>query len=398
MATWGVTERGFKRKTYSEIISTMEGRAQDLFGPQVDLSSASPLALFMRVVAFAMSLLWMVAERVYGSAYIDTATGQSLDYAVKYAGISRRPPSPARRMARFTGDPGVTIPRGFLIETEDGDVRFATVLAVTIGPGGAIDVLTQAETPGIVGNVAPGQLDTITNPVPGIAEVKNVESESNVDGLNRETDRELRERYYLSLSRGGASTVDSIRASVLEVPGVRAAQVFQNPTMDTDSDGRPPKSVEAVVLGGADEDIAGAVHRTIAAGIEPYGGVQVVVEDAGGQEQIVRFNRAQIVDVYVDVELTPSATYPTGGDDLIRDAIIAYVGGTDGQGQVLSGVGMGADVIWTAVIQAARSVTGVIDVDVTMGTAPDPTGRSNIDVSIREVAETDPGKVVIRHA
>src|SRR5690606_8378447 len=115
MAEWGVTDRGFPRKTYQDIIADMEAKAKALFGPNIALSSASPLALFLRVVAFAVSLLWQVAERVYYSAYIDTATGQSLDYAVKYAGISRRPPSHAWRLVRFTGDPGVTIPRGFLI-------------------------------------------------------------------------------------------------------------------------------------------------------------------------------------------------------------------------------------------------------------------------------------------
>jgi Uncharacterized homolog of phage Mu protein gp47 len=101
MAEWGVTDRGFRRKTYQDIIADMEAKAKDLFGADIDLSSASSLALFLRVVAFALSLLWQVAERVYYSAYIDTATGQSLDYAVKYAGISRRPPSHAWRLSSF---------------------------------------------------------------------------------------------------------------------------------------------------------------------------------------------------------------------------------------------------------------------------------------------------------
>lgn len=395
---WGVTDRGFRRKTYDEIISTMEGRAQDLFGPQIDLSSASPLALFLRAVAFALSLLWQVAERVYGSAYIDTATGQSLDYAVKYAGISRRPPSHALRLVRFTGDPGVTIPRGFLIETEDGVVRFATVEEATIGSGGTVDVMTQAETPGIVGNVAPGQLNTITNPAPGVSGAIGLDSDRNVDGLDRETDRELRERYFLSLARGGASTIDSIRASVLSVAGVRTARVFDNRTMDTDADGRPPKSVEVVVLGGSDADVAQAIHNTIAAGIQPFGDVEVQVEDAGGQMQVIRFNRAAVLDVYVNVHVEVDAAYPSDGDDQIKNAVVGYIGGTDVEGNIRAGTTLGEDVIWTAVIAAVRTVPGVVDVQVTMGTSPNPTGTSNIAVAPREVAETDADKVVVTHA
>src|SRR5690606_23847269 len=209
----------FSRDWSSDVCSSdlMEAKAKDLFGPNIDLSSASPLALFLRVVAFALSLLWQVAERVYYAAYIDTATGQSLDFAVKYAGISRRPPSHAWRLVRFTGDPGVTIPRGFLIETEGG-VRYATTEAAVIGPEGHVEVMTRSVGTGWDVNVAPGQLNIITNPLPGVSGVIGLESDRNVDGLDRETDRELRERYYLSLAAGGASTIDSVRAAVLQTP------------------------------------------------------------------------------------------------------------------------------------------------------------------------------------
>lgn len=394
MAEWGVTDKGFRRKSYQGIIREMEAKAQDLFGPNIDLSSASPLALFLRVIAFGLSLIWMVAERVYYSGYVDTATGQSLDYAVKYAGIARRPASPARRMLVFTGDPGVTIPQGFLVETEQG-IRFATMEVRTIDETGRAEVLAEAVEPGINGNVAPGQITRITNPMPGVSGVTNIDHPRNMDGLNRETDHELRTRYYLSLARGGASTLDSILASVLEVPGVRTARVFHNPTMEVDEEGRPPKSVEVVTLGGADEDIAYAIHRTIAAGIQPYGTVEVPVRDAGGQEQIVRFSRAEVVPIYVRVQVVKNTLYPLDGDDQVRNAVIRYIGGTDTQGQPHNGLGLGADVIWTAVIEAARSVPGVHDLDVTIGTAPDPTGRANIPISDRQVAEATPATVVV---
>lgn len=387
MNEWGVTQRGFRRKSYPDIIASMEAKAQDIFGPQIDLSSASPLALFMRVVAFGLSLLWSVSERVYNSAFVDLATGQALDYAVKYAGLTRRRASPARRLVEFTGDPAVTIPQGFLIETEDGGIRFTTVEATLIGPGGTVEVMTQAVTPGLEGNVSPGQLDTITNPLPGISEVMGIESERNTDGLNRETDRELRERYYQSLAAGGASTIDSIRASVLEVPGVRAARVFHNPAMAV-VDGRPPKSVEVITLGGSEEDVAQAIHDTIAAGIESYGDIEVEVRDRGGETQLIRFNRAQVVGIYVIVEVTATASYPLDGDERVRDEIIRYIGGIDSGGDLRRGTGLGEPVVWTALIQAARSVEGVEDVDITLGTDPDPTGRGNVAIGPRQVAET----------
>src|SRR5690606_21853443 len=187
----------------------------------------------------------------------------------------------------------VTIPQGFLVETEAG-VRFATLEVRTIDETGKAEVLAEAVVPGISGNVAPGQITRITNPMPGVSGVTNVDHPRNVDGLNRETDRELRTRYYLSLARGGASTLGSILVCVLAVPGVRTVSVFHKPTVQVDEEGRPAKFFDVVTLGGAAEDIAYAIHRTIAAGMQPYGTVEVPVRDAGGQEQIVRFSPTEV--------------------------------------------------------------------------------------------------------
>src|SRR5690606_40779716 len=131
--------------------------------------------------------------------------------------------SHAWRLVRFTGDPGVTIPRGFLNQTQ-GAVRYATTEAAVIGPDGHGEVTTRSVGTGWGVNVSPDQLNVITNPVPGVSGVIGLESDRNVDGLDRETDRELRERYYLSLAAGGASTIDSIRAAVLKTPGVRRSE------------------------------------------------------------------------------------------------------------------------------------------------------------------------------
>lgn len=394
MAEWGVTLFGFRRKAYQNIIADMESKARNLLGIDIDLSSASPLALILRVIAFGLSLLWAVAERVYYSAFVETATGQSLDYAAKRAGISRRPASPARRMLRFTGDPGTLIPKGFLIGTEDQTIRFATLVDIIIESSGEVEVLAEAVTPGTAGNVPAGRLNRITNPIAGVESVVNIEHGQNVDGLNRETDMELRERYYLSLSTGGASTIDSIRASVLSVPGVRSAKVRHNTTMSV-VNGMPPKSVSVVVLGGSDADVAQAIHKTIAAGIEPHGDIEVYVEDVGGELQLIRFSRAQVVDVYASIQLTTSASYPLDGDTQVTDAVIKYIGGVDSRGEMHQGLGLNETVIWSAVIEAVRSVEGVVDVDVQIGLDSGSLSRANIPIGTTEVAETSAEKITI---
>lgn len=398
MNEWGVTQFGFRRMTYADIIADMERKAQDLFGADIDLSSVSPLALFLRVVAYALALAWYVAEKVYYAAYVDTSTGQSLDYAVKFAGISRLAPTPAKRMLRFTGDEGTVITQGFLVETPAGPPRFATVAEAVIPASGEVEILAIAVEPGTAGNLAPGTLTRIVNPIAGIEAVTNIDSEDNIDGTDRENDRELRERYELSLAKGGASTRPSIAASILEVPGVRSVKVFHNTAMVVDADGRPPKSVEAVVVGGTDESVAQAILDTLAAGIEPYGTVTVLVEDNGGELQTVRFSRAVAVDVYVSVTVTVNSQYPSDGDTQIADNIIAYIGGADSTGEYHRGTGLGEGVIYSRIIAACYEVEGLVDVSVTLGTAPNPTGMANISVGDRELVETSLDKVVVTHA
>lgn len=53
--------------------------------------------------------------------------------------------------------------------------------------------------------------------------------------------------------------------------------MYENRTNETDSEGRPPHSVEAVVDGGSNSDIAEQILATVSAGITTYGSVSVDV-------------------------------------------------------------------------------------------------------------------------
>ena len=108
---WGATDKVFAGRLI-RILSIPWSERRRTCPANIDLSSASPLALFLRVIAFALSLLWAVAERVYYAGYVDTAIGQSLDYAVKYAGIARRPAGAKDAVVRR--GPGHRDPRGLL--------------------------------------------------------------------------------------------------------------------------------------------------------------------------------------------------------------------------------------------------------------------------------------------
>jgi hypothetical protein len=196
------------------------------------------------------------------------------------------------------------------------------------------------------------------------------------------------------VAKGGASTLDSIEAAILEVSNVIQAIVLENDTMTTDSSGRPPKSIEAIVLGGEDADIGQAIFATKAAGIQPYGNVITNVTDKSGRIHHVSFTRAQEVDVYVKIQVTKNAGYPSDGDSRLKDQVISYIGGVDSRNIYNRGLLMGETVVYMQ-IPMAIDIPGIEDLALTIGTGPNPAGTVNIPLQNHQKARTGLDKVEV---
>ena len=70
---WGVTERGFHRPTYVELLDAIEYKARELFGSKANLTVRSPLGIFLRIFAWMLNILFSLMEDVYNSRFVDTA-------------------------------------------------------------------------------------------------------------------------------------------------------------------------------------------------------------------------------------------------------------------------------------------------------------------------------------
>jgi len=151
--------------------------------------------------------------------------------------------------------------------------------------------------------VAPkGTLNVIETPVSGLDAVNNFEDTSL--GRDVETDAEIRIRRAQSLNRGGAATLEAIRSRMLEeVADVLDCYVFENATDVTDIEGRPPHSIEVVVSGGSDADVAAQIWNTKPAGIATYGSLSELVEDSQGSDHNIQFSRPFERAVWVRVLL-----------------------------------------------------------------------------------------------
>jgi uncharacterized phage protein gp47/JayE len=397
MADYGITEDGFKRKTREEIVEDMKLSLKNKFS-SLNMTDKNPLIKIVKVVSYPIALYWFALESIYNNRWISTATGHTLDEVVQYLGITRQPGTKAVTDVVFTGDDLTFIPEEFLVETvEKEPVQFQTVESGYIEDG-SITLQVQALEDGENGNVAADTIAEVVNPISGLDSVNNPSASQG--GSERETDQELRERYIQSYDRAGGSTTNSIRANILEETDTTACIVLENVTIETDSNGLPPKSFESIVYGGVDEEIAQAIFNKKPAGIESFGSISVLLDDDSGNEQTVGFSRASEVDIYIDLDIsTNSDTFPSDGETQIKDEIIEYIGGELSDGSYPRGLNISEDVIYNKIIDLIFNITGVEDVNsLAIGTSASPTGTSNITVGFREVALTDSSWIVITNA
>lgn len=381
MSNFGLNDNGFTRMRYVDILESLQTNTKGIFGSDVNLNTNSPLGMILKVFAFGLTPLHNLAEKVYYSAFKDTATGMELDNTGQYIGISRKPADYATGIATFSGISGTVIPVNFVIACNN--IQFWTLQPATIGGTGSIDVNIKCIELGLVGNVTPGTITTIVNPLTGVNSVTN--ALATIGGEEVETDTDFRARYDKSIAMGGSSTAASIEASLLALDDVVDAEVTENDTV-TVVNGIPPKAISSFVYGGTDADISKAIFETKAGGVQAFGTTTVVVTDSKGKPHNIGFTRATEVPVYVHVTLTKDSTlYPSNGDTTIKTAIVDYI----------SALGLGDDVTFTKIIGFCHKVAGVIDTVVTLSTNNTTFTAANVIINATSVAKTDVAKVVI---
>lgn len=391
---FGVTEYGFKKKTRQDLVASMEVTARSLFGDDVNLTDKSPLGMLINLFSFPLAEDWQTGEDVYNSAYIDTSVGASLRGVGKFIGITQKNASFSTVLQTFSGTEGTVIPLGFKVETAtEKPISFETTESGVIDASGSITLKVQCVQPGEIGQVPANTITVITTPISGLDSTTN--STATDGGYDRETDFAFRERYKDSVAIGGSSTTDSIRASLLDLLNVRSTLVRENQTAVIDGNGLPPKSVEAIVLGGDDKTIAQTILDTKAGGIEAYGSIVIGVKDKAGNTHQIGFSRPTIKDIYVTVNVIKNAAYPLNGDTLIQDQVIAYIGGINSVGDDFQGLNVGEDVIFLKVTSAIDQIPGIDDMTVKVGLTSNPTQSANIVISNTEIAETDADKVQV---
>jgi len=385
---WGLTDAGFRRPTYAELLDALEYKTRELFGSKANFAVRSPLGIFLRIYAWMLNLLFSTLEDVYNSRFIDTAVGASLYNLGRAIGLRLLGAQKAVGYLTFEGEDGVDVPEGFLTETTAG-VQYITLQSGVIR-NGSVTLPASAAVAGPDGNTAEGTIKNITNPKLGIKSVINERAFEG--GRNTETDDEFRERYYLSVDFAGGVNLDAIIAEIYgSVEAVVAVTGEENDTDFESKTGLPPHSFEIVAYGGLDEDIARAIYRRKAAGIQTFGNTTVPVVTTAAGIYDVYFSRPAPVVVWVKVfNLVTNSKFPLDGIERIKQAIIQHIGvNTRG------GLNIGQDVICVTLPTVVLRIPGVVDFDLQLSPDGKTFNWKNIKIAAREKAVTDESMVIV---
>ena len=340
-----ISELGFNRPSYDEILDDMESRTKQLFGETIDTSDLSALGKFIRIIAKDIDTLYQLLEGVYYSRFPNTASGKSLERLCTFAGISRNSATAARYSVTFTGTAGATIEAGYEVSDEDQSVLYYTEDDYVIGSGGTVTGYVVCDETGTEGNVTPTDINTIVNPSADVESVIGVELIT--EGDDGESDDELRQRFAKAITGAGSGTAEAIKGAVMRVSGVDDCTVIEDTTncqfkcVVAFDDTEATKAL-----------IAQAIFEKKPVGVKTFGTVSVGVEGEDGETHTVYFDTTAKKYIGIQFVLETNNYFEDDGAEQIKAKIINALS-LYSNGQPL----------YTSSLYSLINITGVVSVN-----------------------------------
>lgn len=321
--------------------------------PVTDLNVGSVVRTLLESVARELALQELLLDRVYRSAFLDTAEGSSLDKVVALVGATRIPAGTPVARVRFVRAPGstgrVTVPVGTVVTDTEGN-RYATLNALVLEPG---EPSREVRVAGVTKATAPVEAGTLDRPEVRIAGISEVVNDSPaLVATAEEADDDLRRRARGALHVAARGTVDALRFGLASVQGVKDVAVTEFPNG---------------VLGEVRVDVAyerdgdADAERAVAERIDDLrpAGIRVLP------------GKAASLDVTVTVELTLAGT---GVPSAEMGALTAGV--EERVAQHLTRLGPGAPVRQAQLVLAALADERVVDARFTLQAGAGPASDS----------------------
>lgn len=375
---------GISSPSLNDILSSFKASVQAIFGSDLYLDPDSQDGQELAIFAQAQFDSNMVAVAVYNSFNPQTAVGAALDSAVKLNGITRQASSASTCTVTLIGVAGTYIPAGVVSDVNQN--LWNLEMNIFIPLTGTMDVQATCLTQGAI-EAAPHTITTIFTNVVGWQTVDNAAAAT--PGAPVETDGALRMRQQQSTAMNALTTADALLARVLNLPGVQRANIYQNDTSTTDSNGIPAHFFSMVVEGGDPTQIAQTIALTKDTGSGTYGSTTVNVPDVNGNNMPIHFSELTLVPIYVNVVIHKLGNFSDASLQAIINNLVDFV----------NNLGIGEDVYYSWMVAAASmcdaSRTSFVVMTLTQGISSGSLSASDITIAYNQAASLDPANVTV---
>lgn len=401
-----INVNGYSVKTLAEILDEQKSNFETKIGAYVALLPEEILGQIRDIYAKGLKDLEDLGNALYNS-YGLTASGVALDKVANMLGKSRRQATYARirdYKIVLTGAGTITVPAGTTFRSiTDSTIEFELAEEYSNVAGTyRVDVI--ASNAGLTAIVT-NDISEIATPVSGLSSGTNDGTSKIINGLDLETDDELRFRLFNVPVIARTLRSEAIENAILDVNDnadsegytpVSQVKLITNEASVT-VNGMLPNTIQPVVYypGTADALTDSAVCEAIA--LSKPDGIRTVstttnsyaeTVTVGNSQRSVTFSRPDTANIYVVVNTSPALS--VSNKTALKNAIKAF-----GDEFLI-----GQDVI----VYGKNSISQIIndfedaeitDYEIFIGTSPAPSGTANISIDDTEIALFDTSRITV---
>lgn len=315
-----IDDKGVTVPNLDDVVDELADGYRSIYGQDINIAPDSPdgqrIGIEAQARKDAMDTL-AYAIQMHDPQY---AQGKWADVIAKLTGIKREQGKYTLLPdVQITTDRIVPLQAGYVVKDTNGNNWILDNVTTLYNGQNLVDFRSE-----FFGAVSL-PVDSFLEPNEIILGVKFIETtKAPIEGRLGESTASLMQRRERKLAINNTHDREGIESSLIDIDGVIDALVLENNTNETDDNGVPAHSINPIVLGGSDEEVATIILKKIkGGGCGTYGSGSYTIPDYRGQDRVINFDRPTSKDIVVVVTLVRAHAQVDIDIDKIKDAIVA---------------------------------------------------------------------------
>ena len=364
-----ITEQGVIVERMSETLEELEKGFKEIYGSNINLNPETPDGQMLGLIAQIKNDISLLIQNNYQQLDPYLATGQWLDQRVAYGGLIRNGASYSyMRGVIVTGVKDTKLFKNYSVLDENKN-RWLLVNKTQLNGDGSASVDFRSEELGAfpINKNTELEPETIILGIDKILNVNDVEL-----GVEIESDQDLRLRFKNSHSLNAINSVDSIQANLLDLDDVKKVKILENNTNVTDDNRVEGHTINAIVDGGLDVEIADIIYRYKGCGVGLQGETEIKIQADNG-ERLIKFDRPKFKNIFVKMELKKFDLFTEIDEQEIKNNLVNL------------DFGIGETVYNSRLYSTINKSQGFDILSLKIGIDSGSLSANNINVGIREI-------------